>query len=138
MMNQLIEFTINHWEMVAVFLAILATVAWNEQKGGAKSVSAAQATALINNEDAVVIDIRPATEFRIGHITSSINIPASTFKDKLSELEKHKSKPIILVCKTGISSGSSAKEMQKAGFNVFKLHGGITEWQASSLPLVKS
>ena len=138
MMNQLIEFSINHWEMVAVFLAILAAVVWVEMKGGASSLSPSAATTLMNNEDAVVVDLRPATEYRLGHITGAINIPASSLKDKLDTLEKHKKTPIILVCKTGMTAGASAKELQKAGFDVFKLQGGITEWQASSLPLVKN
>lgn len=37
MMNQLIEFSLNHWEMVAVFLALLATVIFVESKNGAQA-----------------------------------------------------------------------------------------------------
>jgi rhodanese-related sulfurtransferase len=138
MMNQLIEFSINHWEMVAVFFAILATLLWVETKGGAGSLTPAAATTLINNENALVVDIRAKSEFSSGHITGSMNIPATTLKDKLSMLDKHKNNPIILVCKSGMTAGASAKDLQKAGFKVYKLQGGITEWQASSLPLVKA
>lgn len=137
MINQLIEFSTNHWEMVAVFLLIAATLIFFETRGGARSVTTASATNLINDKDAVVVDIRPANEYSKGHITSSINIPAAKLKDSLGTLEKHKSAPIILVCKTGMTAGSSAKELVKSGFDVYKLQGGITEWQNASLPLVK-
>ncbi|MCZ2723633.1 rhodanese-like domain-containing protein [Marinomonas sp. 15G1-11] len=137
MMNQLIEFATTHWTLVAIFMVTALAVFWFESKGNAAALSPAAATTLINNEDAVVIDIRPATEFRTGHITNSINIPASTIKDQIDTLEKHKNTPIILVCKSGLTSGASASELQKSGFKVFKLQGGITEWQSASLPLVK-
>lgn len=137
MTTQLIEFSINHWEMIAVFVAIAATLIFVETRGGARSLSNTAVTNLINDKDAVVVDIRPANEFRTGHITGSINIPSATLKDSTATLEKHKSVPIILVCKTGMTAGTSAKELIKSGFDVYKLQGGITEWQNASLPLVK-
>ncbi|WP_460756996.1 rhodanese-like domain-containing protein [Marinomonas epiphytica] len=139
MMNQLIEFSINHWEMVAVFLAILATLIFVESKGGAQALTPSAATTMINTEDAVIVDIRPEKEFKGGHITGAVNVPATKLKDQLKSLEKHKDAPIILTCKSGINAGASAKELKKAGFSkVFKLQGGIAEWQSSNLPLVKA
>lgn len=139
MMNQLIEFSINHWEMVAVFFAILATLLFVEGKGGAQAVTPSTATTMINNDNAVIIDIRPEKEFKTGHITGAKNLPATKMKEQISSLESYKDTPIILTCKSGINSGASAKELKKAGFNkVFKLQGGIAEWQSSNLPLVKS
>ena len=136
MMNQLIEFATNHWEMVSLFIALLAVVVWVEKKGSPNSLSTTEATSMMNNESAVVLDIRPAAEFKTGHITNAINIPATKLKDQMKTLENHKSNPIILVCKTGMTSGASAKELQKEGYNVYKMQGGIAEWQGSNLPLV--
>lgn len=138
MMNQIIEFSINHWEMVAVFLAILATLLFVESKGGAQGLTPSAATNLMNSDDAVVVDIRPEKEFSTGHITGALNIPATKMKDNMNRLEKHKDAPIIIVCKSGVTSGASAKDLKKAGFGkVYKLQGGIAEWQSSNLPLVK-
>lgn len=136
-MNQLIEFVINHWGMVAVFVAILATVIFYEMKGGARSVSNTEMTNMVNEKDAIIVDIRPANEFRTGHITDSKNYPSAKLKDQMGQLEKYKSKPIILVCKTGMTAGSVAGDLIKAGFDVYKLQGGVTEWQNAGLPLVK-
>ena len=138
MMNQLIEFSINHWEMVAVFFAILITLIFVERKGGAQGVTPSAATNMMNTQDAVVVDIRTEKEFNAGHITGALNIPATKMKDNLHRLEKFKDAPIILVCKSGITAGPSAKDLKKEGFGkVFKMQGGIAEWQASNLPLVK-
>ncbi|TDO97918.1 rhodanese-like domain-containing protein [Marinomonas balearica] len=138
MIDQILEFSTNHWDMVAIFVLILATVVFVEMRGNAKGISPASLTNLMNNKDAVVVDLRTAKEFRTGHITGAINIPADKLKDKNAELEKHKSTPIILVCKTGMTAGTNAKELIKAGFEVYKLQGGIAEWENSSLPLVKA
>ncbi|MCV2401699.1 rhodanese-like domain-containing protein [Marinomonas sp. C2222] len=138
MMNQLIEFSINHWEMVAVFFVILATVVYVESKNGAKSVNASTAINMMNSENAVILDIRPNKEFKSGHITDAINIPATKVKESLNTLEKHKDSPIIVVCKAGLNSSATAKDLKKEGFaQVYKLQGGVSDWQASSLPLVK-
>ncbi|TBR43802.1 rhodanese-like domain-containing protein [Marinomonas agarivorans] len=138
MIDQIIEFSTNHWEMVGLFLLLLTLVFWVESKGAASSLTPASATALINTQDAVVLDIRPAAEYKTGYITDAINVPATTLKDSLGKLEKHKEKPVIVVCKTGMASGAAAKELQKNGFtSVYKMKGGIAEWQASNLPLVK-
>lgn len=137
MIDQLIEFSTNHWEMVTLFILLLALVFWMESKGSASSLTPASATTLINTEDALVLDIRPAAEFRTGHITGAMNIPATTVKDSLGKLEKHKNTPIIIVCKTGMTAGATAKELQKNDFTaVYKMKGGIAEWQAANLPLV--
>ncbi|ADZ92760.1 rhodanese-like domain-containing protein [Marinomonas mediterranea] len=138
MIDQILEFSTNHWEMVAVFFFVLAAVVFVEMRGNARGITTASLTDLVNNKNAAVIDIRPTKEFRAGHITGAINIPANKLKDKNAELEKHKSNPIILVCKTGMTAGSNAKELIKAGFEVYKLQGGIAEWENANLPLVKA
>ncbi|SBS26804.1 Thiosulfate sulfurtransferase GlpE [Marinomonas spartinae] len=139
MINQLITFATNHWELVAVFVAILITLIFNETKGGPKGVSTSTATTMMNNDEAIVLDIRPEKEFKTGHITGAINIPSDKIKSSLNKLEKHKDKAIIVACKTGMNSNATAKELNKAGVTkVFKLKGGITEWQTSNLPLVKT
>ena len=137
MIDQIIEFTMNHWEMVALFCVSLALVVFSESRNATTGLTPASATALMNNDNAIVLDIRPVAEFRTGHITNAINIPATTLKDKVGTLDKHKKTPVIVVCKTGMNSGTSAKELQKNGFiAVYKMKGGIAEWQASNLPLV--
>jgi rhodanese-related sulfurtransferase len=56
----------------------------------------------------------------------------------VTELDKHKEKPVVVVCKVGQHSGDACKTLQEAGFEqVVRLGGGIAEWKAQSLPLVQ-
>lgn len=139
MIDQLFEFVQNHPLLVAAFLLVLAAwIAYEVRASSASGVSATEATRLINREDAVVVDIREANDFKAGHIAGARNLPQSKFDARLSELDKFKGKPVIVVCKHGQGSGAVQAKLAKAGFErALKLKGGMTQWQADGLPVVK-
>ena len=139
MIDQLFEFVQNHPLLVGAFLLVL--VAWliyETRSASTNAVTSTQATQLINREDAVVLDIRETKDFKAGHIAGARNIPQSNIESRMSELNKVKNQPIIVVCKQGQSSGVVQAKLAKAGFErVLKLKGGMAQWQADSLPVVK-
>lgn len=139
MIDQLLEFVQNHPLLVGAFLLVL--VAWliyETRSASTNAVTSTQATQLINREDAVVLDIRETKDFKAGHIAGARNIPQSNIDSRMSELNKVKNQPIIVVCKQGQGSGVVQAKLAKAGFErVLKLKGGMAQWQADSLPMVK-
>ncbi len=138
MLEQLLEFIINHWILSSIWVVLFVLLVRTESARGGKSITPAEVTQLINKEEATVVDIRNRDDFKSGHLPNSINIPARDLEKRLSELQAYKEKPVILICKTGTTAGASGALMTKQGFtNLNKLRGGITEWQASNLPLVK-
>ncbi len=57
----------------------------------------------------------------------------------MKELEKVKTKPIIVVCARGNRSAAAAAQLRKLGFaEVLSLRGGIAAWQQANMPLEKS
>lgn len=138
MLEQFLEFAVNHWILSSIWVVLLVLLIRTEGARGGASLSPAQVTQLINKEDATVVDIRAKDEFRAGHLPNSINIPARDMQKRMSELDKFKDKPVILICKTGTTAGATGSILTKAGFTkLSKLKGGIMEWQGSNLPLVK-
>ena len=138
-MERLIEFTINHWEMTGLFLVLLTAVIMTETRRGGAAVSSTQATQLMNKDEALVLDVRESKEFSEGHITGAVNIPYAKIDDRISEINKFKEKPVIIVCKMGQHSGAVGKTLKAKGFtDIHRLKGGISGWQADSLPLVKA
>ena len=128
----------NHPELVGSFFALLTAFIFLESRRGGQTVTAQQLTNLVNNEEALVLDVREAKEYREGHITGSTNIVFSKLKDSLSEIESHKEKPVIVVCKMGQHAGAAGKILHGAGFKQIKrLSGGIGTWKADGMPLVK-
>ncbi|HCM05165.1 MAG TPA: rhodanese-like domain-containing protein [Oceanospirillales bacterium] len=135
-MEQALEFISNNWMLVSVWGVFLAAFLWdNNQRSGA-SISAAQATQMINKQDAAVLDIRDKKEFETGHLANAINIPYASLAERMSELESSKEHPIVLVCKSGQSVGMAGKTLKQKGFQVFRLSGGMLEWTNQNLPVV--
>lgn len=105
---------------------------------GYKSLAPAQVTALINQENALVVDLRPYADFQKGHIAGSKNVLMGQFDPESKQLAPAKALPIVLVCQSGITVVGAAKRLKKAGFErVHILEGGISAWQQAELPLVK-
>jgi len=92
----------------------------------------------MNDDKTVIIDVRDDSEVEGGVIKGAKHIPLANLTTRLSELEKFKSDPIIVYCRTGNRSGGACKTLTTAGFeNVNNLEGGIMAWETASLPLAK-
>lgn len=141
-MNEYIEFTNSHPLLVGGFFAILTLLVYNlfgSRLRGYTVASPADATTLINRNDAVVVDVRTDKEYNEGHIINSIHIPQTDIKSHLSELEKYKQKPIIVSCRSGQRSGQVCSTLKKQGFeHVYNLAGGVVAWQNANFPLTKN
>ncbi|SFC32453.1 Rhodanese-related sulfurtransferase [Marinospirillum celere] len=138
MFEQIIEFSMNNPLLVGAFILLLVMVIYNETKGTAKGLTPAEAVRLMNRDEAVAVDIRDRKDFNAGHITGAIHLPMSSMDSKLHELEKHKDKQIIVVCRMGNSANMAVTKLQKAGYQqVMRLKGGMMQWQTDSMPVVK-
>ncbi|MCW9079334.1 MAG: rhodanese-like domain-containing protein [Gammaproteobacteria bacterium] len=138
MEQQLLEFAGNHTLLVAAFMAVLTALIWNlvTDPGGKNAVDPLTATAMINHDDAIVLDVRSMAEFKDGHIVNAINIPLNGLGNNVKQIEKHRDKPIVTVCRSGSRSGSACAILRKHGFeNVKNLRGGMLAWENSSLPV---
>lgn len=138
-MNQLSEFIIHHWPLWVALFILLLLVFTNEfmsQKKKAKEISPPIAVDLINNDEAIVIDVRDKEAFKNGHIIDSIQASAEDFDQ--NKMNKYKDKTVILTCAKGLDAPKIAAKIQLLGFNPKVLSGGINAWQAADLPLVKS
>ncbi len=137
-MELFLQFVSQQWLLVSALMACVMLLAFHESRRGGLSVSPHQLVALVNNEQAAVIDLRDAAEFRKGHIVDAINIPAAKVTERWAEFEALRDKPLVLVCKLGQHSSAVGKQLMAKGFaKVHRLSGGIGEWQAAQLPLVK-
>jgi len=102
---------------------------------GINQVGPQEAVLLFNHEDALVLDVREQSEWADGHIGKAKHIPLGQLKTRLTELEKYKDKPIVVVCRSGNRSGSACGTMKKAGFEkMYNLAGGMIAWEQAGLP----
>jgi len=137
-MEQFVEFAGNHQILFLALGVILGLLTYSLLVGNKGSVDPADATAKINHQDAVVVDVRPVADFDKGHIINAINIPANGFAKQIGTLEKYKDRPIIVSCRSGAQSSSACSQLRKQGFaEVYNLRGGVLAWQNANLPITK-
>lgn len=106
---------------------------------GVAEIGTLEATRLINQKDALVLDVRDEGEFKAGHIPNSRHIPLAGIGSRLKELEKFRKRPVVIICRSGSRSGAAAGILKKSGFNdVVVLQGGLTAWAQANLPVEKT
>jgi rhodanese-related sulfurtransferase len=135
-----VEFVRNNLLLFAVALVSGGMLLWPfvRRSTGGPWVSPAQATHLINREDALVVDVREANEFATGHVLGAKNIPAARMETAGNELMKKKDRPVIVYCDGGERAGKAMSALKKVGFTrVANLSGGIKAWQDAGLPVEK-
>jgi rhodanese-related sulfurtransferase len=136
-MAEFLFFLSNHPILTGLWVLFFCGILLYHRRTSAASVSVQQAILLVNRSEGVILDIRDKKEFDAGHIVDAINIPVSKFDQRVVELSKYKKTPVVVVCKLGQQSGDVAKKLTSAGHEeVVRLGGGISEWQAQSLPLI--
>jgi len=138
-MDRLLEFSINHWDLVLALIIILAMTFGGgimRRIRGFKEVTAVDAVTLLNREHGVYVDVREDKEYAEGHIIDSIHIPLGQLTERVSELDAYKQQPVIVGCRSGSRSAMGCARLRKAGFEqVYNLKGGILAWQNANLPL---
>ncbi len=134
-----LEFAANHTLLVTALLFSFFLLIFTElrrQAGGMTNLEPQAAVKLIN-ADALVLDVRSADSFALGHIVNAKNIPFDELEANKDKIEKYKSRPIIAVCNAGVTSTKVVNSLRKSGAeNVYGLKGGITAWTQANLPLV--
>ncbi|MEO8340891.1 MAG: MBL fold metallo-hydrolase, partial [Nitrospirota bacterium] len=79
-----------------------------------------------------VLDVRDPHELQeeLGHITGATNIPVTTLAHRLAELEPHRDREIVTVCKAGGRAHTAAQILMQAGFSkVHVMMGGMMGWK---------
>lgn len=133
-----VKFLIDNIWLIGIALISGGALLWpNLQRRGAR-VSTLQATQMINQGKAVIVDVRDPAAYAAGHLRDAKNIPLKELSNRVGELDKSKSKAVIAVCQSGAQSAKAAAQLKKAGFvEAVSLDGGVAAWQAQGLPIAK-
>ena len=139
-MSPLVDFVRNNLLLFAVAFISGAMLLWPlfRRSAGGPWVTPAQATHLLNREDALVVDVRDPGEYAAGHILGAKNVPLARIDERAADLGKRKDRPLILYCDTANRSGKALSALKKQGFTrVANLNGGLGAWQQAGLPVEK-
>lgn len=101
----------------------------------ATEVGPHEASNLVKENKAVLVDVRTKESFDKGHIQGATHIPRAELGNRLAQLPKDKT--IIAYC-SNIGCQSSLKAtitLRKAGVDARHLIGGFADWKASGRPV---
>ncbi len=130
------KFLIDNIWLVLIALVSGGALAWPNLSRGKNSLTTLQATQLLNQGKAQILDVRSAEEFVAGHLRHSKHIPLAELEARSAELDK--ARPVLVVCQSGPRAQRGAAQLRRAGFaDVYILAGGYAEWQAQGLPTAK-
>ena len=124
-----------------MFVGLVALCCSNEETVNetATSVSPQELVQMMDaNEDILILDVRTAEEYAVGHIAGSVNIPHREISYRLGELEEYRNKPVVVYCVVGGRAGLAEGTLREAGFtNLLDLTGHMTAWDSLGLPVAR-
>ena len=87
----------------------------------------------VRKGEVVVLDVRPAEEYRAGHIPGALSMPIQELKRRLSELPK--GQEIVAYCRGPycVFSDRAVELLRAKGFQAVRLDEGILDWRARGL-----
>ncbi|MBO8156928.1 MAG: metalloregulator ArsR/SmtB family transcription factor [Bacillaceae bacterium] len=83
----------------------------------------------VDQDDYVLLDVRPKEEYEAGHIEGSVSIPIDELHDLLSKIPK--CKQIIAYCRGPycVYATEAVELLKSEGYNAYRLDAGVHEWK---------
>jgi rhodanese-related sulfurtransferase len=136
----LLPFVQQNWLLVLVAATSGALLLWPGIAAGARSgLTPDAAVQLMNREKAVVVDVSETEEFAAGHIAGAKNVPVNQLEQRLPEVVKNKTVPLILVCASGARAQRCLATAKSLGYDkAVVLGGGLRAWKEANLPVEKN
>lgn len=93
----------------------------------AKVITIEDAANYTNRDDVQIVDVRGATEYKIGHIKGADNVFVGTLPENLDKISRDK--PVVVHCQAGDRSAIAYSILARNGYdNVINFTGGMKEW----------
>ena len=134
-MERWFEFMGNHPFLFGTLGVLMVLFFVLEGQRNGRKISPQSLGILVKAKNAQLIDLRDAKDFRDGHISGSRNIPYSQINAQAEEL-KASDRPLVFICNLGQVAGTALQTVAHA--DSYRLDGGISNWKAQGLPLVKN
>lgn len=88
--------------------------------------------------EVTLLDVRPAEEFRAGHLPGAVNVPVAELKTRLAELPRYRD--VVAYCRGPycVMAIEAVELLRKKGFRAHRMEQGVVEWRARGLPVERS
>lgn len=106
------------------------TRAYFEERGAMEAVEADELLRRVKRGEVTVLDVRPAEEYRAGHIPGALSIPVDELKARLKELPK--AREVVAYCRGPycVMAVEAVELLRKKGFTAHRMEDGVADWRA--------
>ncbi|HEY3355877.1 MAG TPA: rhodanese-like domain-containing protein [Polyangia bacterium] len=106
---------------------------------GAPEIDAAElGRALAGAAPPVVLDVRPAPDYRQGHVPGALTVPFAALDGYLAAGRVPAGREVVTVCDRGNRSALAVPKVRAWGVaRVASLRGGLEAWEARGLPVAR-
>jgi rhodanese-related sulfurtransferase/DNA-binding transcriptional ArsR family regulator len=89
----------------------------------------------LNDEQVVVLDVRPAEEYFVGHLPYARSLPVTELEARLAELPVDKE--IVAYCRGPycVFADEAVTLLRQRGYSASRLREGLPDWQLLGLPI---
>jgi ArsR family transcriptional regulator len=103
------------------------------ERDALEAISREELVSRLKDEMVTVLDVRPQTEFALGHVPGAINIPINELKRRLPELPKRRE--VVAYCRGPycVMSFEAVATLRAKGYRIRRLEDGFPEWKAAGL-----
>ena len=101
-----------------------------EGKTGLEAVDRNDLLKRVREGAVTVLDVRPAEEYRAGHIPGALSVPLGQLQELISNLPKKQE--VVAYCRGPycVLAVEAVEMLRKKGFKAFRLEDGIQDWLA--------
>ena len=101
-----------------------------ESRGAMEAVEGEELLRRVRDGEVTVLDVRPAEEYRAGHIPGALSIPVSELKARLRELPK--AREVVAYCRGPycVMALEAVQLLRAKGFEAHRMEQGVVDWRA--------
>lgn len=106
------------------------TRAYLTERGAMAPVKGDELLRRVREGEVTLLDVRPAEEYRAGHIPGALSVPVPQLKKRLSDLPKRRE--IVAYCRGPycVMAIEAVEFLRKRGFKATRMEQGVVDWRA--------
>ena len=100
-----------------------------------EQISALELVERLNQNEVILIDVRPEIEYQAGHLPGAVSLPIDQLDERIEELPTGKT--VVAYCRGPycVYADQALEELSKRGWQVARLEEGVAEWQEAGYAL---
>jgi rhodanese-related sulfurtransferase len=106
-----------------------------ERRGGLDAVDRERLVERMRAGEVVLLDVRPAEEYRATHIAGAVSLPLEVLERRLEELPR--GRDVVAYCRGPycVLAPEAVRILRARGLRASALGDGVAEWRARGLPV---